>query len=581
MVLLDLLTVGGVVVCFGFVFCAFGLVVARLIRWNWILRQGAGLTAVFGLAGCILFLEIWNLFLAVNHASVAVLTGFTLCSAAVYWRTVVRVIRRWVINQSFVAIGPLLILLLTVSLFGLGAGERGHYDTGLYYLNGIRWAQQYPAIPGLANLHSRLGYNQSTFLMVAFLSRIANLGLPRACQVINPLFVFISGWAILDRIRLNLLSARERRIRLYAILLLCPLLFFATHIYLSAPTSDIAAAAVVLPAALAFFCCLEEIFERNGGQAINWLFLLIVCASASAKMKLSYIVLAGIGIGIAATAFALVERRSLFLSWIRAGSLCALMFLPWMARGVVLSGYPFYPSNFLRLHTDWAVRGREAEGERRWIYSWARMPGEDPDFVLKSNAWIGPWIERNTKDPENVFLALFLITGLAFGLSSFFVPMGRQLRLLSVLLVAQSLCAVVFWFKAAPDPRFGYAAILLCGVNGFYAFTSAIVGLSVVRAGLCACMIALASFSFIGRTQFSAIGGQEKKFPQGFPKVEVEFQTTNSGLRIGVALHQQVWDSGLLVTPYCDPDLTLRGSRLREGFRIMREDRRPNLPPSE
>ena len=94
MVLLDLLTVAGVIVCLGFVFCAFGLVVARLVRWHWIFRQGPGLTTVFGLAGCILFLEIWNFFFAVNHASVAVLTGFTLCSGLVYRRTVVAVMRR-------------------------------------------------------------------------------------------------------------------------------------------------------------------------------------------------------------------------------------------------------------------------------------------------------------------------------------------------------------------------------------------------------------------------------------------------------------------------------------------------------
>jgi hypothetical protein len=581
MVLLDLLTVAGVIVCLGFVFCAFGLVVARLVRWHWIFRQGPGLTTVFGLAGCILFLEIWNFFFAVNHASVAVLTGFTLCSALVYRRTVVVVMRRWVFKQSVVAIGPLLILLLAVSLFGLGPSEHGHYDTGLYYLNSIRWAQQYPAIPGVANLHSRLGYNQSTFLVVGFLARMANLGLARACQVINPLFVFISGWAILDRIRLNVLSAKERRIRLYAILLLCPLLFFATHICLSAPTSDIAAAAVALPAALALVCSLEEIFERNDVEAINWIFLLIVCAGSSAKLKLSYLVLAGIGIGMAATALALVNRRSFFSSWVRVGGLCALVFLPWMARGVVLSGYAFYPSKFLRFHTDWAVPGRAADGERQWIYSWARMPGEDPDVVLKNNAWIGPWIERNANHPENVFLALFLITGLAFGLSSFFIPTDRKGRLLPVLLVAQSLCAIIFWFKTAPDPRFGYAAILLCGVNGFYAFMTAIIGLSVVRAGLCACMIMLGAFCFIGRTQFPTIGGQEKKFPQGFPKAELEFQTTNSGLRVGVPVGRQVWDSGLLVTPYCDPDLTLRGPGLREGFRITREGGGPNSSPSE
>src|SRR6201987_5107764 len=83
-------------------------------------------------------------------------------------------------------------------------------------------------------------------------------------------------------------------------------------------------------------------------------------------------------------------------------------------------------------------------------------------------------------------------------------------------------------------------------------------------------MVTLGSFSFIGRTQFSTIGGQEKKFPQGFPKAELEFQTTNSGLRIGVAVHQQVWDSGLLVTPYSGPGLPSTGPGLRQGFPIRR-----------
>jgi len=563
------LSVVGIILALASGFCVLGIAVCRLLRWRWILKQGPGFCAVVGLGANVLFLEVWNFFYPIDHASVLVVGMVTLLLALIFWRTFLETVRTWV-RQLSISIIALLILLLLVSLVGLGPSEHSHYDTGLYYLSSIRWAQQYPAIPGLANLHSRLGYNQSTFLIVAFLARIANLGLARACQLLNPLSVFISGWAILDQIRLNLLSVRERRVRLYAILLLCPLFFLATHLYLSAPTSDIAAAAVALPAALALFRSLEEIFERNDVEAINWIFVLIACACLSAKLKLSYIVLGGTGIGLAAILLASIRPRSFFWSWVRAGVLCAVLFVPWMARGVILSGYAFYPAGLLRFHTDWAVPGRNAEGERRWIYSWARMPDQDPGVVLKSNAWIGPWIERNAKDLENVFLALFLMMGLGFGLASFFIPLDRQRRLLPVLLFLQSLCAVIFWFKTAPDPRFGYGAILLCGVNGFYALTAAINGLSAVRAGFCASIITLGSFCFIWRSQFSEISTQEKKFPHGFPKAELEFHTTKSGLRIGVAVHLQPWDSGLLVTPHCDPDLTLRGVGLREGFRIMR-----------
>jgi hypothetical protein len=77
---------------------------------------------------------------------------------------------------------------------------------------------------------------------------------------------------------------------------------------------------------------------------------------------------------------------------------------------------------------------------------------------------------------------LFLMMGLACALSSFFIPMQRRRRLIAVLLIVQTLRAVTFWFKTAPDPRFGRAALLLCGVNGFYSLTTAIIGLSVIRA---------------------------------------------------------------------------------------------------
>jgi hypothetical protein len=60
----------------------------------------------------------------------------------------------------------------------------------------------------------------------------------------------------------------------------------------------------------------------------------------------------------------------------------------------------------------------------------------------------------------------------------------------------------------------------------------------------------------------------EKKFPQGFPKAELEYRTTNYGLRVGLPTEEQSWDSGLVVTPYFNPDLMPRGGGLRDGFRV-------------
>ena len=42
------------------------------------------------------------------------------------------------------------------------------YDTGLYHLQAVQWSTHYPAVPGLANLHYRLGYNNSVHLFAAY-----------------------------------------------------------------------------------------------------------------------------------------------------------------------------------------------------------------------------------------------------------------------------------------------------------------------------------------------------------------------------------------------------------------------------
>jgi hypothetical protein len=559
-----------IVFCFAIGFCVFGLLVARLFRWRWLLRQGPGLIAVFGLSASILFFEVWNFFYSVDRLSVGVLGSLALILAIVFRLTLWEIVRSWLRNRSVLGIVLLLALLLTVSLFALYPAESGHFDTGLYYLNAIRWAHEYPVVPGLGNLHTRLGYNQSLFLFISFLSSWPHMGMARACQIVNPLFVFVSGWAILDRFRVNLTSAKAKRVRLYGILLLCPISFLGTQTVISAPTSDIAAAAFALPGALAFVCCLEVMAERNAFQVSNWLLLLVICGCTIAKLKLSYAVFGGFAVASAALGLIFIRPREFVWSWIRTGAIAAVFILPWLARGVVLTGYPFYPATFIRFHTDWAVARDVADNDRNWIYSWARMRGlnRPPSTVLANYDWIGPWLTRNLNDPENNFLLFFLVPGVGFALFSLLVPSRREHRLLTLLLVAQTSVAILFWFQTAPDPRFAYATLLLFAVNGFYAFTCALFAISDARSTAFTCLIATVVVLLNFEREYPLIYHAAKKFPQGFPKAQLEYKVTDSGLRVGVPKDQLSWATDLVVTPDFNSDLSLRGRDLRDGFRV-------------
>ena len=54
--------------------------------------------------------------------------------------------------------------------FFLALGPHESYDTDLYHLQTIKWIEKYPVVPGLANLHGRIGFNNNIFTLFALTS---------------------------------------------------------------------------------------------------------------------------------------------------------------------------------------------------------------------------------------------------------------------------------------------------------------------------------------------------------------------------------------------------------------------------
>lgn len=109
--------------------------------------------------------------------------------------------------------------------------DQDYTDHGLYYLNAIRWISDYRIIPGLANVHDRLGFNNSNFLLHALVEPLTGRGY--SAHIINgfataltvPLMVtgFRSlmrpsaderqfGWFVLAPAMIVMLSVIDRRV---------------------------------------------------------------------------------------------------------------------------------------------------------------------------------------------------------------------------------------------------------------------------------------------------------------------------------------------------------------------------------
>ena len=78
-----------------------------------------------------------------------------------------RLLTAWQNSRALFLLGATLALLLAIRC----CGPCEYYDTGLYGAPAVRWIQTFPIVPGLANLHGRLGYNSSVFLCIAALGQ--------------------------------------------------------------------------------------------------------------------------------------------------------------------------------------------------------------------------------------------------------------------------------------------------------------------------------------------------------------------------------------------------------------------------
>ena len=73
------------------------------------------------------------------------------------------------IDCGFIISGIFAAIVFLIMAYGTSHGYM-HYDTGLYHAQAIHWIEDYGVVPGLANLHVRLGYNSSAFALNALYS---------------------------------------------------------------------------------------------------------------------------------------------------------------------------------------------------------------------------------------------------------------------------------------------------------------------------------------------------------------------------------------------------------------------------
>jgi hypothetical protein len=473
------------------------------------------------------------------------------------------------VNSTF-QLSTFLLLFIAAAITAFRCAALGeHYDTGLYGAQAVRWFITYPLVPGLGNLLNQLGFNSSVFLCIAALDQGPWRDLAHhlfAGFLIAALFASIIPAAI------RIFRAKNiSPIDWFLALLFIPATIWATTGKIVGTNTDLPTSVVCLVAAAMFFRALGGGSPQAGDSNAKNLVMAMMLLSLAVTFKISSIAFASVGWTVALVKLWSLSRNAPTgkrqLVW--AVILSAAMVLPWMGRGLVLTGYPLFPSTALAIPADWKVPSFETQMQADFARSFARVPELTYEYA-HGWKWLRPWFRELVRAREGFLIPLLfaLMGGLAW-----FLRRMRQNRSAPpqwFWLVVPSVGGLIFWFLEAPAIRFGEPAMWTAGATlGTFAALHFFDQVRKIRIAV-ASLVLLTAWAvhprlFWGSYMRPSVG--VRTFLH-LPEATLTQQQTISGLTVNVSVEtNQCWNAPLPCSPYFDETLHLRqAGKLESGF---------------
>lgn len=318
------------------------------------------------------------------------------------------------------------------------SGPVTFFDTGLYHLQAVSWTTSGPVPLGLANLHRRLGLNSSWFPAAALLELPGLEG--RSPSLAAPLVLFFFGAAVVSAMR-RCLAGEATVSRLFLSLGVVPVFLFSADTSVPSLSTDLPV--TLLTILSAYFLIRRG--ENPGDAAAPRAAVLLALFAATVKISAGAWLLA-----------CLAATRVL------PAAAAGVLVVPWLMRGVALSGCLLYPSLATRIGAlPWAVAPRLARAEILWARSWGRLPGGSPEETLRGWAWVMSWLRANVLRPSIVPLEIFVLAGIAclfLAARKRSASFAASRRAVTVPALVASFSLVV-WFVSAPDTRFAWGSL--------------------------------------------------------------------------------------------------------------------------
>ena len=258
----------------------------------------------------------------------------------------------------------ILLIILIFSLFKC-AQSPFIIDNEVYYLQTIKWINEYGLVKGLGNLHPFLGQISSFHILQAgfnfnFITHRIN--------DINGFILLISSAYFLFEFEKRYRANGE--IHWIGFVLIFNILFFE---FINAPSPDLS---IVLFSQVLFYYFLDKESNLDHFKIATVLFLYMVFI----KVTIAPIILIVV--------FMAIKNKQRLLFAVRLGAIVLMVFI---LKNYIVSGYPFYPFDVFPSKSDWTIPKELLEFVSRITKEanyFKQNRIQNPTFLDKLNSWI-------------------------------------------------------------------------------------------------------------------------------------------------------------------------------------------------
>ncbi len=520
-----------------------------------------------GLSGITLIAEVMNFFINLGWLAQVILLAGAILLGWLNWKKVLTTLTGKISGLPWWIF--IFFALLTLTVLEFGTRSPINPDTSIYHAQAIRWIETYPVVPGLGNLHTRLALD-STWLILNAVFSLRFLGGPSFHVLPGAFVMMVLAFLLEGPYRLIKKTFSQADI-LKTILI--PILFHILNLEISSPGTDLPATLLVW---VIFLLWLEHNESNKGNPREENIFttpILFCFALWAVTIKLSTLPLLLLCLII--LIFFLRNRKQ---SAVILVTLIFIIFIPWLIRNFILSGYWIYPLPLvagISPNADWKIPLPEVVHLSRVIQAWARLPRVDTEIVLAMPLfeWLKIWFLSLHLNQKLIILGA-LISPVLFSLSLLIRSIDKVERTRLTICYLIGYLGLLFWLYAGPDIRFGYGFIiitpLIAAVPFLHLILKKIPFQHIVAVSFVGLVFIYQAFVLARSVDFSTLE-QRLIFPMDYQTYPTSACSLHNGsVYCADAYYACGYDPFPCIPPMDhNSQVEMRGSTFREGFRLF------------